>query len=179
MACSWLGLPSLLPFAMDIVVRWSLSYSSAKLLACGFARLPRLTLHSASLLTNSTWRELGPRLVNGCWLLGARSSLNTNQATSPSTAGLCAAGAESCPRCPGNPLPWPICSAIAYHVFLADRGGLAAAAAILLMYDCYLRPYELLGLRFRDVIAPSEVLAHRCIRVCPREELRPSKTGIF
>jgi hypothetical protein len=47
------------------------------------------------------------------------------------------------------------------------------------MYDCYLRPYELLGLRARDVIAPSEVLAHWCIRVCPREELRPSKTGIF
>ena len=76
-----------------------------------------------------------------------------------------------------HPLPWIVCSAVA--VYLAHHHGPDFAVAILLMFDAYLRPYEVMNARWRDLLAP--VLNHGSwmLVVCPLASGRPSKTKVF
>ena len=53
------------------------------------------------------------------------------------------------------------------------------AVAFLLMFDCYLRPYELLGLRFCDFLRPVAGFSCISLLICPWEVGVPSKTKVF
>ena len=83
------------------------------------------------------------------------------------------------PKFSRHPLPWPFLVSIAYFVLTRTAGDFEGFAALLLLFDCYLRPYELLRIRVKDLIPPAGSLKHWCVRICPYEELRPSKTQTF
>ena len=76
-----------------------------------------------------------------------------------------------------HPLPWIVCCAVA--AFLAFSFGPGFAVAVLVMFDGYLRPYEVMGIRLRDVYLPTPEFACVSIQICPWAAQRPSKTGVF
>ena len=83
------------------------------------------------------------------------------------------------PKGSRHPLPWPFLVSIAFYVHSRTPGGFEAFVGLLLLFDCYLRPYELLQLRLKDVVAPTLTVWHWTLSLCPFEELRPTKTRTF
>lgn len=79
-----------------------------------------------------------------------------------------------------HPLPWCVCAAAAALIALEPGKGLAMAVGVVLMFDGYLRPYELLGIRKMDVLAPAAGgFSSWAVILCPWTGGRPSKTKIF
>ena len=83
------------------------------------------------------------------------------------------------PKFSRHPLPWPFAVTCAYHILTQTEGGLAGCVALLLLFDAYLRPYELFGLRRCDVVRPVPAQPYYCLIVCPRDALKPSKTHTY
>ena len=83
------------------------------------------------------------------------------------------------PKASRHPLPWPVLCAAAYHVLTRSDGGFSAFVCLLVMFDCYLRPYEALRMRVIDAVPPCALSPFWVIIVCPQDALRPSKTRIF
>ena len=76
-----------------------------------------------------------------------------------------------------HPLPWMVCAAVAARVaFIASP---LHALAIVMMFDAYLRPYELLNIRFQDILHPASGFRHYMLIVCPMTGHRPSKTRVY
>lgn len=76
-----------------------------------------------------------------------------------------------------HPLPWVVCCALA--ALMASEAGPLAGVAMLLLFDAYLRPYELFGIRLKDLLAPALGFDHWTVVICPYESKRPSKTKVF
>ena len=83
------------------------------------------------------------------------------------------------PKTSRHPLPWPMLCAAAFFVLTRTEGDFEGMMALLLMFDCYLRPYELLRLRVKDLVAPAGDHHWWCVVTCPREAMKPSKTNTF
>ena len=83
------------------------------------------------------------------------------------------------PKFSRHPLPWALLSGIACVVAAHTDGGQGAAISLVLMFDTYMRPYELLQLRVGDVCPPVDNLASWIVTICPFDRRRPTKTGVF
>ena len=81
------------------------------------------------------------------------------------------------PPCTRHPMPWLIAAALVTHMAWAKSPRLAIA--FLVMFDGYLRPYELLNARWRDLLPPAVQFPWWCLVVCPITSGRPSKTKMF
>ena len=77
-----------------------------------------------------------------------------------------------------HPIPYEVACAAAAVMF-SRTGNFALALAVLLCFDAYLRPYELLGLRFCDLLPPHGPFEHFSILIAPWEVQAPSKTKTF
>ena len=75
------------------------------------------------------------------------------------------------------PMPWLVACALAVN--LAAMGELSMSVALIWSLHCYLRPYELFGNRFMDVLKLVANMAAWCVVVCPETGGRPSKAGVF
>ena len=78
-----------------------------------------------------------------------------------------------------HPLPWSVCCAIAAFVAAIPEAGALAAIGILLLFDAYLRPYELLNMRWQDLLGPTGTFTTYAAIICPLVSGRPSKTKVF
>ena len=78
-----------------------------------------------------------------------------------------------------HPLPYAVLCALAVYVSANCPGGRLAGYALVVLYDTYLRPYELFFLRLRDVLLPVDALQHISLLVCPFERKRPTKSGVY
>ena len=76
-----------------------------------------------------------------------------------------------------HPLPYAVVCGLAAYV--AHHVSCSMAVALLLCFDGYLRPYELLLIRACDVYPPTVEFTHYSIQICPWQVGRPSKTRIF
>ena len=74
-------------------------------------------------------------------------------------------------------MPWIICCALCARIAFTHSPELAIGLAVL--FDGYLRPYELLHARYQDLLAPTLGFDHFTLIVCPITGGRPSKTKIY
>ena len=81
------------------------------------------------------------------------------------------------PACGRHPLPYTVVCGMA--AYLAHHHSVHMALAILICFDGYLRPYELLLIRAKDIYPPTEEFPYFSIQICPWQLGRPSKTRIF
>ena len=74
------------------------------------------------------------------------------------------------------PVPWPLIALLALR--MAEKGLLASAAAVLIMFVAYLRPGEALGLRVEDLVMPSPLHSRHTLNLHPQERQESSKMGV-
>jgi hypothetical protein len=77
-----------------------------------------------------------------------------------------------------HPLPWLVAVLIACHMACGPLGA-EGAIAVLVMFDAYLRPYELFSLRVCDVVFPAAQFTCVSLVICPFDKKKPTKTGVF
>ena len=78
-----------------------------------------------------------------------------------------------------HPLPYAVLCALAAFVAGHTDGGALGGISLVVLFDAYLRTYELLGLKIKDVLWPAGALQHLSLLVCPFEGKRPTKSGVY
>ena len=74
------------------------------------------------------------------------------------------------------PLPWSLVLSISMKMI--DKGHLHYAAAVLLMFNAYLRPGERMALQRTDLVRPMPRMVHFALHLHPAERLETSKVGL-
>ena len=75
-----------------------------------------------------------------------------------------------------HPMPWIACAGIAAFIAVEN---LSMAVGLLVLFDCYLRPYELLNIRRQDILLPAASFRHITLVVCPLVSGRPTKAKLY
>ena len=78
-----------------------------------------------------------------------------------------------------HPMPFEVACAVSCFIGALPEAGLGPALAVLLMFDCYLRPHECLSLRVCDVLKPTTGFPFTTLMIAPWEVGVPSKTRTF
>ena len=75
-----------------------------------------------------------------------------------------------------HPMPWVVCAALAALIAVESQ---IMAIGLIILFDGYLRPYELLNARWRDFLPPTVGFCHHTMIVCPLRSGRPTKTRVW